>query len=58
MQKPLTPPGAKQPPLDLFLKNLLRSGLLDRAQLDDAVRSAAASASPTRWRPTSSNSVG
>lgn len=38
MQKPLTPPGAKQPPLDQFLKNLLRSGLLDRAQLDEAVR--------------------
>lgn len=38
MQKPLTPASVKQPPLDLFLKNLLRSGLLDRAQLDDAVR--------------------
>lgn len=38
MQKPLTPAGVKQPPLDLFLKNLLRSGLLDRAQLDSAVR--------------------
>jgi serine/threonine protein kinase len=37
MPKPLAPASAK-PSLDIFIKNLVRSGLMDRTQVDDALR--------------------
>lgn len=38
MQKPLLPDGLQLPTVGSFLKNVLRSGLFDRAQLDAVLR--------------------
>jgi eukaryotic-like serine/threonine-protein kinase len=38
MQKPGTTPGVEPPTVDGFLRTVLRSGLLDRAQLQEALR--------------------
>ena len=42
MAKPLVPAGVDQPPISTFLQTLVRSGLLDRGQLQDVLRAAPA----------------
>jgi serine/threonine protein kinase len=42
MAKPLLPPGVEQPQIGTFLKTILRSALLDQADLEDVLRNAPA----------------
>ena len=42
MPKPLIPSGVEQPPIGTFLKTIVRSGLLDRQQLEEVLRGAPA----------------